>query len=67
MRSVPIKVASHMLYTGLPITAREACEAGLVSKVVPNDKLGNNNDESSRLFLFNRTSIIDTRVNNCFC
>lgn len=29
-----------MLFTGLPISAKEAYDAGLVSKVVPNDKLG---------------------------
>lgn len=28
-----------MLFTGLPITATEALEAGLVSKVVPKDRL----------------------------
>ncbi|XP_033226888.1 enoyl-CoA hydratase domain-containing protein 3, mitochondrial isoform X2 [Belonocnema kinseyi] len=39
VRNVSRKVASHMLFTGLPITAKEAYEAGLVSKVVPNDKL----------------------------
>lgn len=40
VRNVSRKVASHMLFTGLPITAKEAYEAGLVSKVVPNGKLG---------------------------
>ena len=39
-RSVPMKTAAYMLYTGLPITADEAFNAGLVSKVVPTDKLG---------------------------
>lgn len=38
-RSVPKKMAAHMLFTGLPISAKEAHEAGLVSKIVPNDKL----------------------------
>lgn len=39
-RSVPMKVASYMLYTGLPITAEEALKAGLVSRVVPPEQLG---------------------------
>ncbi|XP_043475061.1 enoyl-CoA hydratase domain-containing protein 3, mitochondrial [Leptopilina heterotoma] len=39
VRNVPRKVAFHMLLTGLPISAKEAYDAGLVSKVVPNDKL----------------------------
>lgn len=30
-----------MLFTGLPITAKEAYAVGLVSKVTANDKLGN--------------------------
>ena len=29
-----------MLFTGLPISAKEAYDAGLVSKVVPKDKFG---------------------------
>jgi enoyl-CoA hydratase/carnithine racemase len=40
MRNVPRKVAAHMLYTGLPISATEAFQAGLVSKIVPIDLLG---------------------------
>lgn len=40
VRNVPRKVAAHMLFTGSPIHADEAYQAGLVSKVVPNDKLG---------------------------
>ncbi|CAD6227637.1 GSCOCG00001317001-RA-CDS [Cotesia congregata] len=39
VRNVPQKIASYMLYTGLPLTAQEALNAGLVSKVVPNDRL----------------------------
>ncbi|OXU18465.1 hypothetical protein TSAR_010779 [Trichomalopsis sarcophagae] len=39
IRNVPRKVAAHMLFTGLPISAREAYLAGLVSKVVPTDML----------------------------
>lgn len=41
-RSVPMKTASYLLYTGLPITADEALTAGLVSKVFPVEKLGKN-------------------------
>lgn len=40
VRNVPRKKASYMLFTGLPISGKEAYECGLVSKVVPNDKLG---------------------------
>jgi enoyl-CoA hydratase/carnithine racemase len=39
-RAVPRKVAAQMLFTGLPLTAHEALEAGLVSKVVTQDNLG---------------------------
>ncbi|CAL1676781.1 unnamed protein product [Lasius platythorax] len=39
VRNVPRKRAMYMLFTGLPISGREAYECGLVSKVVPNDKL----------------------------
>ncbi|KAL6439798.1 hypothetical protein ACFW04_004080 [Cataglyphis niger] len=39
VRNVPRKNAMYMLFTGLPISGREAYECGLVSKVVPNDKL----------------------------
>ncbi|KAG7209278.1 hypothetical protein KM043_015394 [Ampulex compressa] len=39
VRNVPRKTAMYMLFTGYPISAKEAYEAGLVSKVVPNDKL----------------------------
>ncbi|XP_025161958.1 enoyl-CoA hydratase domain-containing protein 3, mitochondrial isoform X1 [Harpegnathos saltator] len=39
VRNVPRKNASYMLFTGFPISGREAYECGLVSKVVSNDKL----------------------------
>uniref|UniRef100_A0A182NDH9 Enoyl-CoA hydratase domain-containing protein 3, mitochondrial n=1 Tax=Anopheles dirus TaxID=7168 RepID=A0A182NDH9_9DIPT len=39
VRAVPRMRAAYMLFTGLPITATEALEAGLVSKVVPKDRL----------------------------
>ncbi|XP_011503372.1 PREDICTED: enoyl-CoA hydratase domain-containing protein 3, mitochondrial isoform X2 [Ceratosolen solmsi marchali] len=39
IRNVPKKVAAHMLFTGLPISAVEAYQAGLVSKIVPIDML----------------------------
>ncbi|ELT94422.1 hypothetical protein CAPTEDRAFT_47788, partial [Capitella teleta] len=38
-RAVPRKVALQMLLTGKPITAQEALLHGLVSKVVPEEKL----------------------------
>lgn len=38
-RSVPRKVAMEMLFTGQPITAQEALLHGLVSRVVPEEKL----------------------------
>lgn len=39
VRNVPRKTAMYMLFTGFSISGKEAYEAGLVSKVVPNDKL----------------------------
>ncbi|CAL7946936.1 unnamed protein product [Xylocopa violacea] len=39
VRNVSRKTAMYMLFTGFSISGREAYEAGLVSKVVPNDKL----------------------------
>ncbi|XP_018055196.1 PREDICTED: enoyl-CoA hydratase domain-containing protein 3, mitochondrial [Atta colombica] len=39
IRNVPRKNAMYMLFTGLPISGKEAYEYGLVSKVVANDKL----------------------------
>lgn len=38
-RAVPRKVSSYMLFTGLAINANEALKHGLVSKVVPEDKI----------------------------
>ncbi|XP_059353353.1 enoyl-CoA hydratase domain-containing protein 3, mitochondrial-like isoform X2 [Daphnia carinata] len=38
-RSIPMKLASYMLYTGLPISADEALKAGLVSRVVKAEQL----------------------------
>ncbi|XP_061845409.1 enoyl-CoA hydratase domain-containing protein 3, mitochondrial isoform X3 [Colius striatus] len=43
-RSLPRKVALEMLFTGEPLSAQEALMHGLVSKVVPEDKL----DEETR-------------------
>ncbi|XP_066490367.1 enoyl-CoA hydratase domain-containing protein 3, mitochondrial [Tiliqua scincoides] len=45
-RSLPRKVALEMLFTGEPMTAQEALLHGLVSKVVPEDKL---EDETLRI------------------
>lgn len=39
VRAIPRMRAAYMLFTGLPITANEALEAGLVSKVVPKAQL----------------------------
>uniref|UniRef100_A0A182YLZ9 Enoyl-CoA hydratase domain-containing protein 3, mitochondrial n=1 Tax=Anopheles stephensi TaxID=30069 RepID=A0A182YLZ9_ANOST len=39
VRAIPRMRAAYMLFTGLPITASEALEAGLVSKVVPKAQL----------------------------
>lgn len=55
-----MKVASYMLYTGLPITAEEALKAGLVSRVVPPEQLGEitisfcNEINSHRIFQLQR-------------
>ncbi|XP_060101924.1 enoyl-CoA hydratase domain-containing protein 3, mitochondrial [Heteronotia binoei] len=45
-RSLPRKVALEMLFTGEPLTAREALLHGLVSRVVPAEKL---EDETLRI------------------
>ena len=39
IRSLPRKVAAEMLFTGRPITAHEAVQHGLVSRVVAPDQL----------------------------
>ncbi len=39
IRAVPIRVAREMLFTGRPISAQRAHEAGLVNHVVPLDEL----------------------------
>ncbi|XP_075225584.1 enoyl-CoA hydratase domain-containing protein 3, mitochondrial [Lycorma delicatula] len=39
VRTVPRKIAAHMLMTGEPIKAEEALRVGLVSNVVPSDQL----------------------------
>ncbi|XP_031840725.1 enoyl-CoA hydratase domain-containing protein 3, mitochondrial [Nomia melanderi] len=39
VRNVPRKTAMYMLFTGFTISGTEAYEVGLVSKVVPHDKL----------------------------
>uniref|UniRef100_A0A182M0X5 Enoyl-CoA hydratase domain-containing protein 3, mitochondrial n=1 Tax=Anopheles culicifacies TaxID=139723 RepID=A0A182M0X5_9DIPT len=39
VRAIPRMRAAYMLFTGLPISAAEALEAGLVSKIVPKTQL----------------------------
>jgi enoyl-CoA hydratase/carnithine racemase len=39
VRAIPAKFALEMLLTGTPISARRACELGLVNRVVPNADL----------------------------
>src|SRR5271166_2831096 len=39
VRVIPAKPALEMLFTGAPITARRACELGLVNRVVADDDL----------------------------
>lgn len=43
-RCVPQKMSAYMLLTGNPISAQEALRSGLVSKVVPEDKLQEETD-----------------------
>ncbi|XP_046443963.1 enoyl-CoA hydratase domain-containing protein 3, mitochondrial-like [Daphnia pulex] len=38
-RAIPMKLASYMLFTGLPLSAEEALKAGLVSRVVPAENI----------------------------
>ncbi|KAJ9595783.1 hypothetical protein L9F63_013027, partial [Diploptera punctata] len=45
-RAVPRKTAAQMLFTGIPLTASEALQAGLVSKVVSQENL---DDEVQRI------------------
>ena len=39
VRAIAAKPAFEMLFTGRPITARRACELGLINRVVPADEL----------------------------
>jgi enoyl-CoA hydratase/carnithine racemase len=39
VRAIPAKAAMEMLLTGQPISARRACELGLVNRVVPAEEL----------------------------
>lgn len=45
-RCVPQKISAYMLFTGSPITAHEALASGLVSKVVPADRLEDEIDQA---------------------
>lgn len=44
-RCVPQKMSAYMLFTGNTISAQEALRSGLVSKVVPEDKLQEETDQ----------------------
>jgi len=47
VRNVPRKSAMYMLFTGFPISGKEAYECGLVSKVVANNELGESSTKSN--------------------
>lgn len=58
VRCVPRKVSAHMLLTGLPITADEALQAGLVSKVVPEEELDSEVEKAVDAILHKSRSVI---------
>ena len=49
VRAVPRKIAAEMLFTGRPISAQEACQHGLVSRVVPSNELEQVTEEMARV------------------
>lgn len=51
--------ASHMLLTGLPIKADEALSAGLVSSVVPHEKLDEEMDKITNAIKSKSRSVIE--------
>ncbi|XP_076060355.1 enoyl-CoA hydratase domain-containing protein 3, mitochondrial-like [Oratosquilla oratoria] len=58
VRNVPRKVAAHMLLTGLPITAMEALQAGLVSKVVPEEDIEAETERMVKAIISKSKSVI---------
>ncbi|XP_058116877.1 enoyl-CoA hydratase domain-containing protein 3, mitochondrial [Anopheles ziemanni] len=58
VRAVPRMKAAYMLFTGLPISAAEALEAGLVSKVVPKDSLDEELDKICKAIASKSRSVI---------
>ncbi|NXN17253.1 ECHD3 protein, partial [Indicator maculatus] len=57
-RSLPRKVALEMLFTGEPLSAQEALMHGLVSKVVPEDKLEEETMKISRKICESSKSVL---------
>ncbi|XP_023225201.1 enoyl-CoA hydratase domain-containing protein 3, mitochondrial-like [Centruroides sculpturatus] len=57
-RAVPRKMSSYMLFTGLAINATDALKCGLVSKVVPDDKLDEETKEVISAILSKSRSVI---------
>uniref|UniRef100_A0A182JFY6 Enoyl-CoA hydratase domain-containing protein 3, mitochondrial n=1 Tax=Anopheles atroparvus TaxID=41427 RepID=A0A182JFY6_ANOAO len=58
VRAVPRMKAAYMLLTGLPINAKEALEAGLVSKTVPKDNLDEELDTICKAIASKSRSVI---------
>ncbi|KFB41357.1 enoyl CoA hydratase [Anopheles sinensis] len=58
VRAVPRMKAAYMLFTGLPISAAEALEAGLVSKVVSKDSLDEELDKICKAIASKSRSVI---------
>nr|ADJ68233.1 enoyl CoA hydratase [Anopheles sinensis] len=58
VRAVPRMKAAYMLFTGLPISATEALEAGLVSKVVSKDSLDEELDKICKAIASKSRSVI---------
>ncbi|XP_044020381.1 enoyl-CoA hydratase domain-containing protein 3, mitochondrial isoform X2 [Aphidius gifuensis] len=59
VRNVPKKVAAHMLFTGLPIDADQAFQAGLVSKIVSNENLDEQVKKTTEMINAKSRSVIE--------
>ena len=57
-RNVDSKLALKMLFTGEPISAEEALKHGLVSEVVPSDKLESRVDEIAEQINSNSKAVL---------